>query len=217
MVCNSLFISFTYYQLLVNCLHIGEERSRSVLCTLWGVVGFRFGYGVIDVLSSMFWLRFCFFFVLHYVYYYRGVFWFVCLDSIYFSLVLRYGYFSGVVCVGGRWVYGLLTNFRQFHRFFLFRRVYNGLEFNFKLFGRLPSIGFLVGGQKYDVVLREFCRLSIPVCGLVDTDMSSIDFAFPVVGNDNSYRSVMFFFSVTSRFVVYSRLLVVKRFFNFYG
>ena len=61
---------------------------------------------------------------------------------------------------------------------------------------KLPDIIFIVDSKKERTAILEAKKLNIPVIGLIDTNCSPEDIAYPIPGNDDAIRSVKLIASV---------------------
>jgi len=55
---------------------------------------------------------------------------------------------------------------------------------------RMPKAMFVVDIKKEETAVREACRLSIPLIGLIDTNSDPTPLAFPIPGNDDATKSI---------------------------
>lgn len=148
------------------------------------------------------------------------------------SFLVKYGCYY----VNTRWVGGILTNFKtlsltifsflvRLHllpRRFLRKKVFikwqkllhlmNGLR-GAKI---LPSFTFASDLKKNPWLFRESFLLLIPSAGLVDSDTPQTSFiTFPLSANDDSFRSILFFFLVFKNSFLVGRLRRKSKFLYF--
>lgn len=148
-----------------------------------------------------------------------------------FSLV-KYGFFY----VNSRWVGGILTNFKtlSFNIFpfllklnknsknILRKKVYKKWVKLLKLMGglrgakMLPSFTFSSDLKVNPWLFRESFLLLIPSAGLVDSDTPQSNFiTYSIPSNDDSYKSVLFFFLIFKNSFLVGRLRRKNKFLFF--
>ena len=67
---------------------------------------------------------------------------------------------------------------------------------------KLPDMIFIVDSKKERTAILEAKKLNIPVIGLIDTNCSPEDIAYPIPGNDDAIRSVKLIASVLANAVI---------------
>ena len=80
-----------------------------------------------------------------------------------------------------------LYSIKKFWRFFSFYSFYRNLNV-------LPDVSIIINSNKVITPIKESNSLKIPVVGLVDTDINSKYFTYPIFSNDNSFLIASFFF-----------------------
>jgi small subunit ribosomal protein S2 len=139
----------------------------------------------------------------------RGLMLFVNSDMALRYFVCYYAVHCGSSYVVSRWISGFLTNFYHFIRLSnkgMFLGLFGSFFVGVRFLRRLPSFIFVSDVLHNSYVLNEACRLHIPICGVIDSNFSGLCFSFPIPGNDDSFRSVVFLNAVVSRCILLCKL-----------
>jgi small subunit ribosomal protein S2 len=154
------------------------------------------------------------------------------------EIVLQEAIRCGMYYVTERWPGGLLTNFstikKRINRLKEIEKMQedgtfekltkkevagllnelNKLKKNFNgivQMERLPKAIYIVDTKKEETAVREACRLSIPIIGLVDTNTDPDSIAYPIPGNDDATKSIHLITSLITDAVIEGR----KKFLNY--
>jgi small subunit ribosomal protein S2 len=78
---------------------------------------------------------------------------------------------------------------------------------------RLPQALFIVDVKSEDIAVREANKLSIPICGLIDTNSDPDKITYPIPGNDDAIKSIRLITSLVADSIMEGR----KRFLEYLG
>ncbi|MFQ5681461.1 MAG: 30S ribosomal protein S2 [Candidatus Omnitrophota bacterium] len=70
---------------------------------------------------------------------------------------------------------------------------------------KLPQALFVVDTKSEDIAIREAEKLSIPVCGLVDTNCDPDKIDYPIPGNDDAIKSIRLIASMLADTIIEGR------------
>lgn len=79
-----------------------------------------------------------------------------------------------------------------------------------KNMGGLPDVLFVIDVKQEKTAIQEAKRLSIPVCAIVDTNVSPDGMDYFVPGNDDAMRAIRFYCQTISDVIIESRRTIVE-------
>lgn len=228
---DSWVLEFSLFQFLQHNVHLGASPLFSLLNSFWFISGVREKFTVINIGYSVF--------------YYREFFNVTAVSSIsrmHVMFVNERVYSKrflislarsiGEPYVAGRWIGGVLTNFKWLWAFYLRSlknvnkvflpvwkvKIKNALS-GFDLICSLPKVVFF-NSSRYSIWgTVEANSLKLASAGLVDVDASAVNNLYSVPANDDSFVSVYFLNLLLAKMVLIGKMIRVsnfgKKFFQF--
>lgn len=217
------FVEFTLLQLLQHNVQLGAAATFSLLCSHWFIYGTRQRFAIINLTQTVVHYRY-FLNVIRVVVGLRRHILFVNDRKYSAALVGSIASSVGETYLSGRWIGGILTNFKQI--WLMYRRLLHYRQGSFlspsqlnmknllkgvAQLKALPSAVFFNSVRRGYRGLIEASSLHIPVAGITDTDALPEFVLYPIPGNDDSFGSILFLNQLLAKVILVSKMKSMVR------
>jgi small subunit ribosomal protein S2 len=207
-------MNFYLENFLNNSVHIGHNFINSLLLSSWFFYKLNKKIWIINIFKTIIFLKITFKF-LTYLVNYKLPFWFINLEKTKELVFKKFANFSGEFFCSKIWIRGLLSNFKSIQKtlskYFLNKYLITKEKKNILVKNWIatryswPRSIFLSNILYNYIVCKEAGSILLPIVAMVDTNIKSYLFHFPIPSNDDSIYSISFITSLIS-----NKLLLVK-------
>lgn len=217
MLCISSFFKYSTY--------IGHSASNSIILSSWFFYKLKQRIWVINLFKTIIFIKLVFKFLKNLATF-NFPFWFVNLELSKEYLFKKYALTCGEFACTKMWIRGFLSNFKSIQKalgkYVLKRHLYKFSEKNnlIKTWALTrfswPRGIFLSNVPINYVICKEAASVLLPVVALVDTNIKSYLFNFPIPSNDDSLNSINFFLSILSKHLLLCKYKKIVNWYNKY-
>lgn len=172
-------------------LHIGHKTGRWIPSNIEFLLGKRGLVHILNLEQTIFMIRRSLNLLMN-VLDNNGIIMFICSDLILRKKIGRELERLKQVYICEYWSGGMLTNFKQMY-------FDNNLNKEIK---RLPSLICYFDMSIHDYVIKESYKLKIPTVALLDSNMGSHHFTYPLPSNNDATVAVQFYMRLFSEFTL---------------
>lgn len=206
-------------------IYIGHSVSNSLILSSWFLYKLRKKIWIINLFKTIIFMKLIFKF-LNYLATNKLPFWFISLELskqfIFKKYALECGEFSCIKV----WIRGFLSNFKKIQKsigkYILKKQIYKQSEKQhlmrtwFLTRFTWPRGIFLSNIPLNYVICKEASTIALPVVALVDTNVKSFLFNYPIPSNDDSLNSINYILSLISKKLLLCKYKKVILWYNRY-
>ena len=208
-----------------NLVHIGHKAKNSLLLSSWFFYKLRKKIWIINIMKTIIFLKIIFKY-LAYLINYKLPFWFINLELTKNFIFKKFAILSGEYYCTKVWVRGLLSNFKSIQKTlvkyylkqYIIKKENKNILIKDWILTRFswPRSLFISNILNNYIVCKEAGSVSIPIMGMVDTNIKSFLFHFPIPSNDDSINSVCYIMGILSKKILLSKYKKLILWYAFY-
>lgn len=201
-----MYLYLTNFLLYSN--HLGHYSKNSIILSSWFFFKLRKKIWIINILKTILFLKLSFNFI-KFLVNSKLPFWFINLDETKHFIFKKYSIFCGEYFCTKYWIRGLISNFKSIQKslnkyflqkYLIKRERKNIIIKNWSLTRYTWPRGiFIANVQSNYIVSKEVNSMQIPIVGLVDTNIKSFLYKFPIPSNDDSMFSICYIVSIIAK------------------
>jgi ribosomal protein S2 len=204
-------------------IYIGHNESNSVVLSAWFFYKLIKKIWVINILKTVIFLKIVLKFLTHLIAN-RFPFWFINLELSKSYVFKKYAFYCGEFSCTKKWVRGFLSNFRSVQQGlsnYIFKKIalksltkkdlinkWNMTRFTW------PRSVFLSSIPLNYVVCKEASDIALPVVSIVDTNVKSFLFTYPIPSNDDSLEGICYILNILSKHILLSKYKKLMLWYN---
>lgn len=206
-------------------IYIGHSASNSLMLSAWFLYKLRKKIWIINLFKTVIFVKLVFKF-LQYLAVNHLPFWFVNLELSKEFIFKKYAFECGEFACTKIWIRGFLSNFKSIQnsigKYILKKHIYKQNEKKYLMntwsLTRFtwPRGIFLSNISLNYVICKEANSISLPVVALVDTNIKSFLFNYPVPANDDSLNSINYILSLISKKLLLYKYKKITMWYNKY-
>jgi small subunit ribosomal protein S2 len=194
-------------------VHIGHKATNSLLLSSWFFYRLRKKIWIINIIKTIIFLKIIFKYIAYLVNFKLPI-WFINLEVTRELIFRKFATISGEFYCTKVWVRGLLSNYKNIQvslskyklKQFIIKKENKNILIKNWILTRFtwPRSIFVANVLNNYIVIKEAGSVSIPIMAMVDTNIKSFLFHFPIPSNDDSVQSICYIINIlTKKILIY--------------
>jgi small subunit ribosomal protein S2 len=201
-------------------VHIGHKAKNSLLLSSWFFYKLRKKIWIINIIKTIIFLKIVFKYIAYLVNNKLPI-WFINLEITRELIFKKFSTISGEYYCTRIWVRGLLSNYKNIQeslskyklKQYIVKKENKNILIKNWILTRFswPRSLFVANVLNNYIVIKEASSVSIPIIAMVDTNIKSFLFHFPIPSNDDSIQSICYIINLLTKKILifkYKKLIL---------